>query len=105
VDRYDRLHLLDFLCQFGYLDTLRQRDIRQVHQAIEFQLGNIDIEILRQILRQTDDFNLIAHLRDGTAALFDAWGNVRTNKVNRYVHANDFIFNNTLKIEVHDAGL
>ena len=50
--------------QFRELDALRQLDVRQVDDVADGQLGQVDLDELRQVLRQAADVDFVELVRD-----------------------------------------
>ncbi len=88
----------------GNLHALGKRDIGDIAQFVEFEVSDIDVEVLRQILRQAHDFDVGHQVRNLAAALLHADRDVLVQEVDRHVHADDLVLNDALQVHVQDLA-
>ena len=103
MNRDDRLGLFFLnMRKRDNLHTVRNLDIGQIKHLVQFELRNIDVQIFGQVFGQTGHLDVGHHLRDGTATLFDTDGYVFADIVNRHVHLDLLVLDNTLQIQMQD---
>src|SRR5690606_18051907 len=87
------------------LNTGRQFQVAQVQGLAQLQIGNIDFDEFRQVLRQTHDFNFSQQVGNDTAAHFHAYAGIFVEEVQRYVHVQLVGCINALEVHVNGVGL
>ena len=91
--------------QGAQLDTSRQFQVAQVQGLAQLQIGDVNLDELRQVLRQTHDFHFGQLVGDDTATYFYANAGVFVEEVQRYVHVQLVSCINALEVHVDGVGL
>ena len=90
------------LDQLRNLYAVWKFDVREIQHRVKLKLCDIDFEIFRKVFRQTSDFDIIDKVSNLSATVLYARGNIFTHEVQRHIHLDLFVFNDALKIHVHD---
>src|ERR1043165_5684250 len=73
--------------QVDQLDASRDLQLREVDRVVELHRRQIDLDELRQVLRQALDLDLVDVVLDHAAADLDARGDFAALEVDRHLHA------------------
>src|SRR5205823_6470358 len=85
------------------LDAARVRQVRNVNKTVQLHVRDIDVQVARNIARQTLDLNLTQHVLEDTALRLHADGN--TDQLNRHRHAHRLIHRDSLQVDVQQLAL
>jgi hypothetical protein len=69
-----------------------------IAQFVEFEVSDIDVEILGQVLRQADDLDVVHEVRYLATALLHADRDVFVHEVDRHGHADDLVLDRSFRI-------
>ena len=81
----------------------RQRDVRQMQRVVEVHGRQVQLEELRQILRQAADFDVLHQVRDDAALGLHARRRRFALEVNRQMNLQLLVLEHPLQIHVHDG--
>ena len=91
--------------QFHDLDARRQLEVGEPDDLVDLEPGDVDLDELRQVLRQARDFDVVAHVREHAALLLDALRLGAALEVQRHLHLDLLVLQHALEVDVHDLVL
>src|SRR5690606_21651557 len=86
------------------LDALRQLEVGQVNDLTDFNLGQVDFDEFRQVLRLAGNFDFVDGVGDFAALLLHANGGGFVDEVQRNVGAQLLAGNDTNEVGVHHVA-
>jgi len=90
------------MAELGDEDSRGQRDVGKEQSVVQVHVGQIDLQELRQVLRQAGHFDIRAHVRNDAALRLDAGSCGLALEMNGQPQADLFILDHALQIDVHD---
>lgn len=91
--------------QAGELDAVGQLEVGQVDDATDRQLGQVDLDELRQVLRQAQHLDVVQFVRDHDARGLAGRGRFLPDEVERNLEAHFLGLADALEVDVQDLGL
>src|SRR5580658_1120183 len=100
--RVDRRHRCIALRELRDRNSRRQRNVRHELGVVQAHPGHVELQELRQILRQAGHFDVGAHVRYDAAFGLHARGNARAPEVDRQTDTDLLVLDHALQVNVHD---
>ena len=90
------------MLELGEAHPVRQLQLRQVHRLVDIEAEQVDLDVLRQIPRQTLHFDGVDMVLDDAATGLDARADLATMEVQRHAHAQELVGQHAQQIHVQD---
>src|SRR5690554_1196870 len=105
MDRHNRQVVVFALLQRRNTNAFRQFQVAQVNHLIHLYVRQVDFDELRQVLRQTRNFNFRHQTESNATEGLDGRSGVFVEQVNRYLNKDFVVFVNALEVGVGQQRL
>src|SRR6185503_9046593 len=91
--------------QVHEIDARRELEVGELDHLVDLEARDVDLDELRQVLRQAAHLDVVAHVPEHAALLLDALRLGAAPEVERNAHLDLLVLQHALEVDVHDLVL
>jgi hypothetical protein len=91
--------------QVHEIDARGELEVGELDHLVDLEARDVDLDELRQVLRQAAHLDVVAHVPEHAALLLDALRLGAAPEVERNVHLDLLVLQHALEVDVHDLVL